>query len=262
MSRIRAALSVVAVVAFAAGAFVFAGASANAAAEKITICHRTNSDTNPYVEISPSANGVLNGHAAHHNEPFVWTPTLKASGQKWGDIIPAFDDFPGLNLTTVGGFDGTTTGQEILDNGCVVPNDVPPPPVEHGDLVVTKDIVGTPTGESSFTVHVACDDDSVDEDVVFTTNGESKTYTDLVAGINCTVEETANGGATVTYDPTDVATNGIEIQPDTSNEVTVTNTFTPAPVTPTGPTVSPTTATDPGTTAAPAAVVAAPQFTG
>ena len=32
----------------------------------ITICHRTNSNSNPYVEITPNVHGVLNGHAKSH----------------------------------------------------------------------------------------------------------------------------------------------------------------------------------------------------
>lgn len=44
---------------------------------KITICHATGSESNPYVEITISENG-LNGHGDHH----------KGDG-RWDDIIPA-----------------------------------------------------------------------------------------------------------------------------------------------------------------------------
>jgi len=230
---------------------------------KVTICHRTNSDSNPYVVITPDVSGVLDGHDKKHNEPFVWGPTLKAQHQKWGDIIPAFDyidkggnlqHFDGLNLDTLGGTDGKTPGSAILENNCQIPG---PPPVEKfGDLTVTKQIVGTPTGSPSFTVHVECDDDSVNEDVVFTTNGESKTYLDLAEGITCFVEETNTGGATATYTPLDVSSSGIEIVADTDNAVTVTNTF------PAGPDIAPEVVTTAPAAVAPAAVAATPRTTG
>jgi hypothetical protein len=44
-------------------------------ADKITICHKTGSAKNPYVEISVSANAVTNGHGTHD-----------------GDLIPAPED--------------------------------------------------------------------------------------------------------------------------------------------------------------------------
>jgi hypothetical protein len=72
---------------------------------KVTICHATGSQSNPYVMITPDANGVINGHVSH---------------QDGRDIIPPFDyndhgtikHFPGQN------FDAS--GQAILANGCVV----------------------------------------------------------------------------------------------------------------------------------------------
>jgi len=43
-----------------------AGGAAATPAEKVTICHKTSSETNPYVEITISANG-MNGHDDHHD---------------------------------------------------------------------------------------------------------------------------------------------------------------------------------------------------
>lgn len=76
------------------------------AGNKVTICHATGSTSNPYVMISPNANGVINGHAG--------------SGHQAGrDIIPPFDyndhgsskHFPGQNWNA--------SGQAIFNNGCV-----------------------------------------------------------------------------------------------------------------------------------------------
>jgi hypothetical protein len=75
------------------------------AQNKVTICHATGSQTNPYVKISPDANGVISGHVNH---------------QDTRDIIPPFDyndhgttkSFPGQNWDA--------NGQAIFNNGCVV----------------------------------------------------------------------------------------------------------------------------------------------
>ena len=85
-----------------------------------TICHATNSNTNPYVLITPNKNGDVDGHAKHTGP--VWNSSLKAQHISWGDIIPPFDynnhgtpaHFPGLNWTAA--------GQAIFDNGCKIPS--------------------------------------------------------------------------------------------------------------------------------------------
>jgi len=84
---------------------------------KVTICHRTASVTNPYVEESvdmASVDGSLandNGqgdHYAEHTGPIA--PAVGADG-KWGDIIPV--------ITGVhSGLNWTAEGQAILANGC------------------------------------------------------------------------------------------------------------------------------------------------
>jgi hypothetical protein len=94
---------------------------------KVTICHRTNSNTNPYVVITvdvSAADGSLgkggNDHT-HHDGP-VWNPSLKDAHIKWGDIIPPYTyngtSFPGMNWPA---------GQAIHENGCEAPPDDPCP---------------------------------------------------------------------------------------------------------------------------------------
>lgn len=94
----------------------------------ITICHRTNSNNNPYNEITVSAFSIVknNGHDTH-NGP-VWDPTLKDQGIKWGDIIPEFD-------YSEGHYDGQNldAGSGILENGCLVDGEEPGDDDDDGD---------------------------------------------------------------------------------------------------------------------------------
>ncbi|MFN0071724.1 MAG: hypothetical protein ACKVVP_09590 [Chloroflexota bacterium] len=76
-----------------AAATSFTEPSVADAAEKITICHRTNSILNPYETISVSLNSLGNGnsgrggHAAPHEGP-RFDPTIHThSGDDWGDIL-------------------------------------------------------------------------------------------------------------------------------------------------------------------------------
>ncbi len=81
---------------------------------KVDICHATASETNPYTENSVSWSSVDN----------VYEIKWNGHGNHDGDIIPPFADFPGQNWDQ--------TGQDIYNNGCVLP---PPPPV-----VVTPEV--------------------------------------------------------------------------------------------------------------------------
>ena len=84
--------------------------------QKVTICHATASEKNPYIEESPDVDGILSGHADHP-----------------GDIIPPFEiedpregepnSFPGKNWPA---------GSDTLANGC----DVEPPPAPKGPVGV------------------------------------------------------------------------------------------------------------------------------
>lgn len=95
---------------------------------KVTICHRTNADTHPYVQetVDIASSGYL--QAGHNGDPSgkkghtgpVWNPTLKAQGIAWGDIIPpyVYTASSGKVFTYVG-YNWTTAGRAIYDNGCV-----------------------------------------------------------------------------------------------------------------------------------------------
>lgn len=62
-------------------------APAEAAAAKTTICHRTNSTTNPYRRITVSRSSI-SGSAGHQRHDTVGVWTSVAAAGTWGDIIP------------------------------------------------------------------------------------------------------------------------------------------------------------------------------
>jgi hypothetical protein len=116
---------------------------------KVTICHRTNSNTNPYVEetVDIASSGHLKGgHDTEHEGP-IWNPTLKGDKIEWGDIIPPYTygefSYPGQNMAA---------GGDILEAGCAVetpsepaddPSDDPSEPVETPEGSVEAE-TGTP----------------------------------------------------------------------------------------------------------------------
>jgi hypothetical protein len=275
----RATLGAVCAVALVGGSLAVFATSAGAVVvvDKVTICHRTNSNSNPYVEITPDVAGVLDGHAGHAGP--VWDPTLKAQHIKWGDIIPPFDYQDG---DSVAHFDGLNwpAGQAILENGCVPPG--PPPEQQFGSLAVTKVVTGLPLEgtpldgaiPTSFTAHVSCDD-GTEQDVTFPITGGAGTPSQIdgiEAGSNCTVVEQDTAGfptgTVVGYTPLGVDSAGAFVDANATTAVTITNDFTGVELEPevvSDPPVTPSTPTDPpvaAPAAAPAAVQAAPAFTG
>ena len=86
--------------------------------QKVTLCHSTSANDNPYVEITVDENAIANvilgqnGHATHTGGIFP--------EPGWGDIIPAFNIPP----NSFNGLNNTAEGLAILANGCKIP---PPP---------------------------------------------------------------------------------------------------------------------------------------
>ena len=230
----------------------------------VTICHRTNSNTNPYVQITVDESAVDGGHGADHlgqHTGPVWDPTLKEQHIKWGDIIPPFnangDPRPNPSLTA--NYVDNAAGQAIFENDCNPV--VPPPEPEMVNLSLVKAFNGTgtvPVG-ASFTAEVVCDEDPAVEVTLPATGGPGDPASISVEkGSQCSVIETATGGAVgVAYSEP-----GINIVPgnfiDADTTVTITNTFNA----PTGPQVGPETVVTPPTAVAPAAVTVAPRTTG
>lgn len=94
---------------------------------KVTLCHRTGSETNPYVVITTdiASDGYVKG--GHNNHEQV-------GNGLGGDIIPAYEyiakdgdvfDYPGKNLDFV--FPNGETGADVLAAGCVLTDESPSP---------------------------------------------------------------------------------------------------------------------------------------
>ena len=115
---------------------------------KVTICHSTNSATNPYVRITVDKNAVdgVSGnsqgnphdHYGEHQGPVATSEAvaaqLKSEKTKWGDIIPPVAPHNGYNWTA--------EGRAIYDNGCNYTS----PSDEDGDVESATD---TPSGKGA-----------------------------------------------------------------------------------------------------------------
>jgi hypothetical protein len=113
----------------------------------VTICHRTDSDTNPYVEetVDVASSGHLQGgHDTKHEGP-IWDASLKSQKIEWGDIIPPYTygdfSYPGQNWTD--------EGQAILRADCVIETPSESVPVETESVPVETESVPVETPEGS-----------------------------------------------------------------------------------------------------------------
>lgn len=92
---------------------------------KVTLCHATDSYSNPYVVVTVDVASVLHhGHDGHDGPVFYATIPKH---QKWGDIIPSFDYGPGERY---GGKNNNGAAMTMLGQGCKPskPTWPPPPP--------------------------------------------------------------------------------------------------------------------------------------
>lgn len=98
--------------------------------DKITICHATNSHTNPYVVNTVNSSSITelnnphnkNGHGTHDGA--IWYAGI--ADHSWGDIIPAFESPDGHKYA---GKNWDSKGQAIYKKGCKMttpPKETPP----------------------------------------------------------------------------------------------------------------------------------------
>lgn len=104
------------VVALTVGLFATVASATKPPDHKITICHATDSYTNPYVVITVDVASVkFAGHEGHDGPIFF--PDIPKH-EKWGDIIPPTSDDGTRQVTPK---NWTPEGQAILENGCNLP---------------------------------------------------------------------------------------------------------------------------------------------
>lgn len=135
----RQVLALVGALACAVVAGLLAAAPAVAAdrADRVVICHRTTSPTNPYDQVVVSRASAVTGHAVHRG------PVFEPGLDSWGDIIPPIR--PGLPLGR-----NWPAGEAVLDNGCEVEPDVGPlPSATVGDVVCTGPDAGVEVAVSN-----------------------------------------------------------------------------------------------------------------
>ena len=133
-TRVTTLLRAIAAITLAAAAVPLAAGAATASQggaddHKVTLCHRTNSENNPYVVITIDKAGVFRTGHDGHDEGGVYQPGDKANGVRWGDIIPAFDYYASPQAEQAGtlshydGLNNTAAGLDVLANGCQVPGE-------------------------------------------------------------------------------------------------------------------------------------------
>ncbi len=133
-TRVTTLLRAAAAITLAVAAMPLAAGAATASQSgaddhKVTLCHRTNAENNPYVVITIDKAGVFQTGHDGHDEGGVYQPGDKAAGVRWGDIIPAFDYYTSPQAEKAGtlshyaGLNNSAGGLDVLANGCQVPGE-------------------------------------------------------------------------------------------------------------------------------------------
>lgn len=135
----------------------------------VTICHATGSESNPYVQISPDAEGVISGHVG-------------AGHQNGEDIIPPFDYYADGVLTHFAGQNWDVSHEAIYFNGCelvgstTTTTETQPPPTQTVTVTTPGPTTTVPTPGPSSTVTVTTPGPTT----TVTTPGKTRTVTKVV----------------------------------------------------------------------------------
>ena len=136
--------------------------TSEAAAGKVTICHRTRSVTNPYRLITVSQNAAVKnaGHKGHTGGVFVTTAGHYTTNPKnWGDILPGGDsDGDAFNGSNNIATNWTTEGKKFFPGG------------------VNAALCGKMTAKQFYDIQIA----------------EGVSAADIVADLNCQVDQCRN----------------------------------------------------------------------
>lgn len=183
--------------------------------ENITICHRTNSNANPYIIITTDASGQNGGtdHLHEHEGP-LWNADLKKQKIEWGDVIPPPPGQTEGSQAYEELLDGGGTFEAFLENGCSVP------PVPTHDVTLDKVTTGgsAPSADTEFTFTVVCESGAATSPVnVAAEDDPVVVATDVAQDDQCTITETgSNDAETISFD----VTGGTE-ESSTDDSVTV-----------------------------------------
>jgi hypothetical protein len=184
-----------------------AAASSTPNTPSVTLCHGTNSNTNPYVQITVDAAGAFNGHLGHTGP--IWDPSLKAQHIQWGDIIPPFV-FNGNTFS----LNWTPIGIAFWNNGCNIPSTI----TQTATATVTSPgPTVTVTGPTQTVTVTASSTVTVTRSGSATVTIPGPTTTVSVPGPTVTLTATATDTQTATVTDTATVTNQ-----GTSGTVTVT----------------------------------------
>lgn len=188
-----------------------ASAGEQTANVEVSICHRTASAANPYNVLTVSGSSVAdvataltNGHGDHLGPVFS---TSLPEGTQWGDIIPAYGDFPGINV-------GAT---DWIARGCQPPE----PTVYTGGATVSDTVQICTAADATVTIS-------------YTSGPVTRTSTESQAAADAAAQAAAQAAADA-----DLAAQLATYPGYTSGACVVTPPPTPPPTTP--PTTPPST---------------------
>ncbi|MGB3008987.1 MAG: hypothetical protein WBB33_01360 [Candidatus Saccharimonadales bacterium] len=172
--------------------------------EQVTLCHATDSTTNPYRKITVSVNAAdgVSGNSGQEADHFSHTGPIYYDGIEgsWGDIIPEIGDNGGRNLTVL--------GQYMLDNDCMLPA------VSMADYKVSPCVATTVPTIDTFTVTITntADDSAGAVDYTVTLGSDTRSFT-LADGESRTL--TYPGLTAGSYSLVVMASDGTKFTPQT-----------------------------------------------